>query len=59
MGNELNLWEDIIQLERLKETDKAEFLLKCYRARYIDYNLEKAERLKEAYQKQYSDWDYY
>jgi hypothetical protein len=59
MANELDMWEEIIQLERLQETERAEFLLKCYRAKYIDCNLKRAEKLKEQFIKIYGSFKYY
>jgi len=58
MANDLDMWEDIITFVALKD-DRAEFLLKCYRARYIDCNLKRAELLKKAYIRQYGSFKYY
>ncbi len=52
MANDIDMWEDIEELEK-ENKEQAEDLLKVYIARFIEGDIEKAEKLREKYEKKY------
>ena len=60
MANDIDMWNDIEDLERIGEKEKAERLLEIYNAYFIEGNREKAERLKERFERDFNeDIDYW
>lgn len=54
MANEIDMWQDIARIKRKKQK---ELLCACYQARYIDGELEKAEKLKEEFITTFGFWN--
>ena len=55
MANDIDMWNDIEDLEKLGRKKKADELLKIYVFRFIEYDLVEAERLKSNFEKKYKD----
>ena len=58
MANDIDMWNDIEYFEKHKDK-RAKLLMECYHARYIEYDKEKAECLKEKYEKKFKGWGNY
>ncbi|KKM82814.1 hypothetical protein LCGC14_1315660 [marine sediment metagenome] len=60
MANDINMWQDIEELEKIpNKQNQAEDLLALYCNRYIEYNPITLERLKRKYIDKYGDLDNY
>ena len=56
MANDIDMFRDIEVLEKGRERQQLLDLMNCYNARYQEGNLEKAEKLKNAFAKNYGYW---
>ena len=59
MANDTDLWNDIEDIEKDGETEVSELLTKCHTARYVEYDMELAEELKEEFIEKYGYWGNY
>jgi len=59
MANDTDLWNDIEDIEKDGETEVSELLTKCHNARYVEYDTELAEELKDEFIEKYGYWDNY
>ncbi len=55
MANDIDMWNDILELENTGEKEKADFLLRCFNAKYNEGDIEKSENLKDEFTKKYGD----
>lgn len=60
MANDIDMWNDIERMEKnTKHKERAEDLLECYIAAYINFEEEIAEQLKDAFEKKWGGWGNY
>lgn len=57
MANDIDMHNDIIDLYRARKIKEGTLLDLCFLARYIDGDLEKAEKLKDSFIEKYGYWD--
>ena len=55
----MDLWKDAEYFEKEKDTERSNLLFALYNARFIEGDFEKAESLKEDFQKIYGYWGKY
>jgi len=53
MANDIDLWQDIEQLERLGRKQEAKDLLEVFHFRYIERNESKLKKAIEKFEKKY------
>ncbi len=65
MANDIDMWKDIEAREKEEALqalalrgyrEATRLMVKCYNARFIEGDLDKAEKLKEEFLKKYSMW---
>ena len=59
MADDKDMWVDIECLEEDGKTEVSELLLKCFNARYNEYDIELAEELKDEFIEKYGYWGNY